>query len=47
MKLKLNLPKSGTNPSRAKLVALAAGILIVGCLGARVLDVLMGKIFGW
>lgn len=41
------LPKSGSGPSRVKFVFFAIAIFILGCLGARLLDFIAGKVFGW
>ena len=41
------LPKSGTKPSRVKFVLFAIALFLLGCAGARLLDILAAKIFGW
>ena len=41
------LPKSGTGPSKVRFVLLAIAIFIICCLGAELLDLLAGKVFGW
>ena len=41
------LPKSGSAPSRVRFVLLAIAVFLIGCAGARILDWLAAKVFGW
>ena len=45
--MKVNLPKKGTGKSRLALVGLGIAVFVLGCLGAWLLDVLAGLLFGW
>ena len=41
------LPKGGSGPSKVRFVLLAIALFIIGCLGAELLDLVAGRVFGW